>query len=239
MARNDKLWFEFCGIRSSDMDCWLTEYPERGLARAKGIEQNVSGRNGTLWIPENAREDYPLTLRVKFGKNANINFVRAWLAGIGNLVICDEPSISYREARLDKHFEGSRFLPGCVAQRAELHFLVSPYRYVYPEIEPKDYTASGAYINNPGTAPSAPRIIITGEGDFTVTINAQLMEFKGVTGGIIVDSDLMDCLNMDGITPANHLAMMDEYPLLQPGDNVIRWTGDVAKVTITPRWRYV
>ena len=239
MSRNDKLWFKFCGIRSSDMDCWLIEYPERGLARSKGIEQNVPGRDGMLWIPENAREDYPMTLHVKFGKNANLNFVRAWLAGVGDLVICDEPSLAYKNARLSKHFEGGRFLPGCAAQRVQLHFTTSPYRYEYPEKGPQTFTTSGAYINNPGTAPSEPRITITGNGDFSVTINAQLMQFSAVSDGIIVDSELMDCLNPDGLSLANHLAMMDDFPLLQPGDNMISWTGNVTSVTIEPRWRYV
>ena len=35
----------------------------------------------------------------------------------------------------------------------------------------------------------------------------------------------------------NNKAGFDEFPVLEPGDNSISWTGTVTKVEIVPRWR--
>ena len=40
-----------------------------------------------------------------------------------------------------------------------------------------------------------------------------------------------------GTTLLNSKAGFDEFPVLDPGDNSISWTGAVTKVEIVPRWR--
>ena len=84
---------------------------------------------------------------------------------------------------------------------------------------------------------SEPKIRIEGSGDAIVTINAQQMAFTGLTDGIIVDSELKDCMNLSETALMNANATMDEFPLLAPGANMISISGAVTKITVTPRWR--
>ena len=216
----------------------LMEMPARPSFARRGEAVSPLGRDGDVWIPGNALETAQISVPCTSEDGFDAEAVRAWLSGEAWLVFSDMLERALRARAADGWDMKNLFLR-FDKKKFEVPFVVQPYYYLYPEEESRTFTASGAHINNPGTAHSAPRIAIAGEGDFTVTVNAQLMQFSGVSGGIIVDSELMDCLNADGITLANHLAMMDDFPLLQPGDNLISWTGSVTQITITPRWRYV
>ena len=238
MKQLTEAWFSFGGKKCTDMGVILMEMPSRPSFARRGEAFVPPGRDGDVWIPEDALETAQISVPCTSEDGFNAEAVRAWLSGEAWLVFSDMPDRALRARAADGWDMKNLFLR-FDKKKFEAPFVVQPYYYLYPEKETQTFTASGAYINNPGTAHSAPRIAITGSGDFTVTLNAQLMQFSGVSGGIIVDSELMDCLNADGITLANHLAMMDDFPLLQPGDNLISWTGNVTKVTITPRWRYV
>ena len=99
-------------------------------------------------------------------------------------------------------------------------------------------TEAGTIVN-PATAASCPKITIEGSGDFSVAVGGCLMDFEGISGGIVVDSELQECLSLDGAQLLNSQAAMEDFPLLQPGGNAVSWTGDVTRVTRSPRWRYI
>ena len=63
-----------------------------------------------------------------------------------------------------------------------------------------------------------------------------------MTDGVIIDSEQQDAIDYDdGLTLRNDLVVLDEFPKLLPGANVISWsgTGTVSSVTVLPRWRYL
>lgn len=72
-----------------------------------------------------------------------------------------------------------------------------------------------------------------------LTIGTQIVEINGLEDGIIVDSELGDCFDLTQTALLNSKVtlMDDSFPMLAPGANIISWTGDVTKITITPRWR--
>ena len=112
-----------------------------------------------------------------------------------------------------------------------------------PEAEPFTISASGESFTNPGTAPSLPRVKITGSGDFSVSIGMETLFFSGVSGGgIIVDSELMDALTYDGELLANDRVSGTPFQI-QTGVNVVSWLAEsgssVTAVEILPRWRYL
>ena len=129
-------------------------------------------------------------------------------------------------------------------------FSCQPFARLWPEAEPIEITSSGTPLRNPGTAPSLPRIEIIGSGDFSLTIGMQTMFFIGVESGIIVDSELLDALTLDGSLLANGKIDGDFFEI-PPGESVVQWLeggideedestpGSIEKVTITPRWRCI
>ncbi len=82
-------------------------------------------------------------------------------------------------------------------------------------------------MTNPGTYKSAPRIKITGTGTAVLTIGTQIVEVDDLGGGIIIDSELGECFNLTETALLNgKVTLMDEdFPTLQPGANIISWTG--------------
>lgn len=106
-----------------------------------------------------------------------------------------------------------------------------------------------------GTYFALPRLAIYGRGAFHVTISggghSSSMFFAGVPSpGIVVDSEKMDALTMDGAGLLNRciLSNSDDFFRIYPGANVISWgvgsgdeeeSGRITKIIITPGWRWL
>ena len=58
-------------------------------------------------------------------------------------------------------------------------------------------TSSPATVSNPGTYESAPRLTIEGTGTAVLTIGTQIVEVDDLGGGIILDSELGECFDLD------------------------------------------
>ena len=67
-------------------------------------------------------------------------------------------------------------------------------------------------------------------------VGTVIVELEGITGSITLDSELQEAYS--GTTSMNS-AMSGEFPILKPGVNAISWSGEVSKVEIQPRWRYL
>ena len=91
-------------------------------------------------------------------------------------------------------------------------------------------------IDNPGSVYSEPVITVYGTGDITLMVGTTIVELEGISGSVTLDSELQEAYS--GATGMNS-AMSGEFPLLKPGMNAISWTGEVSKVEIQPRWRYL
>lgn len=245
MIKINEFWFEFKGIRSTDLHVELTGMPDRPHAASRGEKQPVGGRHGYLWEPDDlTREIYddiivrvPCMTRGTF----DIDAISAWLSGAGDLRFSDEPERIYH-ARVAKEFSRSNKMPRFADQAFTPSFDCFPLRYKrLSAVDADDWVppSNGQTITNSGTVESEPRITIEGTGDIILTIGSQLVTFDSVSGGIIVDSELGDCFTLAMDDLLNNKATFDEFPLLAPGANIVSWTGSVTKVTIRPRVRYL
>lgn len=244
-------WFEFKGLRSSDYDIVITKLPEREIPARNMERTKVAARDGRLRQSDDSYDDISVRVSFQLLNQANRNAVAALLTGSGTLRFWDEPDYVYdaviedmpRRVFEEKHFD---------AQDYDVTFVCHPFKSLYTPADDIVKDTSGGNFNNPGTAPSLPKVKIAGSGTFSVSIGLQTMFFVGVTGGgIIVDSELGDALTYDGTLLANDKIGDSELYKLQPGLNAVTWidgehtyegetvTGTVTSVTITPRWRYV
>ena len=243
MARTNNLWFNFNGKKSTDMGVSLLEIPVRKRPELKGKEIDVPGRNGKLWQSEDAYDDIEFNILMRTVPGADFIAIRSWLTGTGDLIISDMQDRFYRSARLNVETEYSRYLPRCGMWEFDLRVVAPPFLYHVPAAgesgDDVTITSSPDTVTNPGTYKSAPRFVIEGTGDVVLTIGTQIVEIEGLEGGIIIDSEMGDCLNLTETAYLNgHVTIMDDdFPTLQPGANIISWTGTVTKITITPRWR--
>ena len=242
MKRLTEPWIEFKGTKNTALGVELLSMPQRPRPKAIGEYAEIAGR-GQVWIPGAETPLYePVTLSctlVVERPDLYIDQVYAWLTGEGLLRLGDDPNRAYY-ARVVKEMSCKPKSSRMTALELQPKFDCDPYRYVYPE--PAAIIASnGSTIANPGTAPSEPRITVTGSGDITLTIAGQLVELHGVSGGRVIDSRMRDVYESDGLTLCNDKAVIegDAFPTLPPCNSAITWTGSVTAVQILPRWRYL
>ena len=234
--------FIFRGIDSRDIgvvveDMFDVHRPKRNVQTIQ-----VPGRDGRLTQDDGTYDTYTISGKINcFG--APLSDVYAWLSGSGDLILGDEPTRSIR-ASATAQIKNTRFrCDGCY-DSLQVSFDCQPFRYHVEQTEgANDITLDGNpdTVTNPGTAESAPKIKIEGTGDVVLTIGTQIVEIDGHEDGIIIDSELGDCFNLTETALLNgKVTLMDEdFPTLAPGENIISWTGNVTKITITPRWRDV
>ena len=238
MKKLESVWFEFAGARNTDKGVRLLSLPVRYHPAERGKLVEVPGRDGYLWAADGAFDNVLTRVQCQTTDEADMAVVDAWLRGAGELRFSDDPERFYR-ARVVKAFSRSAAMNRFVNQAFTVTFDCQPFLY-HREAEDVALTSSPATVTNPGTYKSAPRIKIAGTGTAVLTIGTQIVEVDDLGGGVILDSELGECFNLDETQLKNSVVtLMDEdFPTLAPGANIISWTGTgVTGITITPRWR--
>lgn len=242
MKRLTDAWFEFNGINCADKHVRLMEMPERTRPAMRGESVLVPGKNGDVWISEDAYDIFTVNVDcTTLDDDFDVNEINEWLTGEGGLRFSDEPDIIYHARVSDSFARSNRWLR-FADQEFSIPFVCQPMRYKFLADEAADdveISEPNFSITNEGTVFSEPRITVVGSGDCSITLNAQEITLEGLTDGIIIDSELQDCLSLDGGELLNNLASMDEFPILRVGANNLTYTGNILSITIRPRWRYL
>lgn len=118
--------------------------------------------------------------------------------------------------------------------RCLVKFKMKPFKYQ------KSGLAGMTLINNQiiwntGTRPSKPLIDIIGDGDIKVYFGGVELALKNIDRRITID-----CLHQTAIGPTYQPAydkLVDySFPTINTGKNIIRYTGNVKTLQVTPRW---
>ena len=121
-----------------------------------------------------------------------------------------------------------------------MNFDTFPFKYsVNAAADMIDDLENNTTVLNKGTVYSEPKITITGSGNVVLTINEREYTINNLSGSITLDSEIMEIINLGGasyIPPS-----MDNYlfPRLEVGLNEISYSGNVSKISINPRWRWL
>lgn len=240
MIRLKEAWFEFNGQRSDNMGIMLTKMPTRGMAAERGAHQEVPGRSGAVWLSEGGYGTVEVRLEC-YVPDGSMDAIAKWLTGSGLLRFSDEPDRAY-EARIAKGFSRTNPMPRFTMQQFTVTFVCQPFRLLYPAAGAITITQSGTLIAPQGTAPAQPKVEIHGSGSFALTIGQTSMFFTDIREGIIVDSGLMDALDLSGSVLMNNYVSGDFFELDPGGVNTVSWiledSASISKVIVTPRWRY-
>jgi phage-related protein len=96
-------------------------------------------------------------------------------------------------------------------------------------------TVSGyQVVYNPGSVFAEPVLKVTLSGDGSVAVGASYFELTGLSGTVTVDTPLSETYMDYASRNAN---MRGDYPRFLPGANLVRWSGGVRRIVITPNWR--
>lgn len=241
MARDSSSYFTFKGLKSTDMGVRLRSYPEIPSPVERGEELEAAGRDGDYWLADNSNDVVKLKIQFEVLDDINtLRTVRAWLTGSGRLSFSDLEGQEY-VARLGT--TGTTFTRMCVGRLlGTVNFVLQPYAYIVPEAEDITIITTAAIIENQGTVSAYPKITIEGNGDFSLTIGSTTIFLEGVEDGIVIDSELMDALNLDENMLLNSKVGGD-FPIIPTGTSYVSWVledgASISKVTIKPRWRVI
>ena len=232
-------WISFNGRKSTDYGLFVTKKTDVFTAAQRDSSlQSVPGRDGDVVIDNGRYKNIPLTYEMQLVTTASdfasrAKAIREWLGTTtGYVTLFDSYDENYFRLAVaqsvsvsqDKDFEG------------KINFAVNckPFRYSFAGQNRIELTSSGT-VTNPESSYALPHIKITGSGNVTLHINNNSYQLSTISPNIEIDSEMMSVYR--GTTLLNSKAGFDEFPVLDPGDNSISWTGAVTKVEIVPRWR--
>ncbi len=229
-------YFWYAGKSSREFGIYISgsgtyNAPEKDL---ESIE--IPGRNGALLLDNNRFKNititYPAFIRTKF--TSNVNAAKAWLLSqqgyqkLEDTYHWDYFRMAQFSGPLD--FE-TKFLN--LSGEMELSFNCKPQRYRKDGQYPTTFTVAG-YLYNPELFTAKPTIKVYGNGAGTVTVGRQVVTIKEIDEYVVLDSDTQnaykDTLNKNNTISAS------EFPVLQPGNNTVGFSGGITRLEITPRW---
>ncbi|GLV61709.1 hypothetical protein Bmyc01_03790 [Bacillus mycoides] len=190
----------------------------------------VPGRHGSL-TKKGAYKDVPFKVKFNLLENENIKP----LIRCVKLLFINGKSLFFTDDEVYRKIKHVKI--GDITNDIEEHgefeveFTLDPFEYVttVPFLLTKPAT-----ILNPGNIESFPKLEVFGNGDLRIMINEVTFQIKGVTDSVIIDSDLL--IAYKGTLP---MKTVGEFPLFKVGENSIEWSGNVNRILIEPRWRYV
>lgn len=227
-------WFTFKGIDSREMGVIVTAMPETVRAERRIESIIVAGRNGSLHTDEGVYESYDRTMECALIKRARLDEITAWLVGGGEMTFSTEPDKVYRVTIANKISIAQMMR---VFQKFQVVMDTQPFKYSVNAAGDAVELTAPTTIRNSGTVYSEPLITVYGSGDITLTINGADFPLYGVQKSITIDSEMMEVFKED--TNQNGKYGGVEFPRFEVGKNEISWTGNVSKIKIQPRWRWL
>lgn len=239
----------FNGINSRDLGVEVETFPAYEYPEKEYQVYHVLGRNGDIIIDTDTYKNVPRTYRINAATFDRVEYYKlsnsivSWLtsaSGYARLEDSYEPEY-YRLA----YYKDSGSISNIFneAGQATIKFICKPQRYLKSGDVPVEFTQASA-IQNRTNFKSRPLIKVTktyNSDTGTVTIGSYSFNvLAGSATTLYVDSELQDAYTTDPTEPTNQNGYISlnngDFPMLVPGLNNISFTGDLTKVTITPRW---
>lgn len=227
-------WFQFKGIDSRDMGIRVTAMPETVRPERRMESITIAGRNGTLHTDEGVYDSYDRTMECAVIKRAKINEIAAWLVGRGKMTFSTEPDKAY-DVTISNKISITQMMR--TFQKFMVTMDTQPFKYSVNDFGEKQELTAPTTVFNKGTVYSEPIITVFGSGDITLTINGEDFPLYGVVESITIDSERMEVYK--GTANQNSKFGGETFPCLEVGENAISWTGNVTKVEIQPKWRWL
>lgn len=227
-------YFTFKGINSLDMGVVMLKAPSIFKPAKKVNEIEIAGRNGILHEDTNAYENYTKEAECYVMDRSRIDDVCAWLNGYGEVIFSSEPDKVYR-AFIKNQIPFNNILLNF--NDFLVQFDCFPFKYSVNHKGEEMSLTTGTTIYNQGSTYSEPIITIYGMGNVTLTINDINYSLTDIDGYITINSEMQEVYK--GTTNKNNSFSDMEFPRFAVGANTIGWTGNVTRVEINPKWRWL
>ena len=231
-----KYSFTWKGVSCTTKGIRLQEMPQIIRPEERIEHVTIPGRAGEVTLTEgdDIYNSYIQSIPLIVDSAADVAAAEQWLRGSGYLTLSSQ-SNRKQMARVINSVEFKKHSRNSSWWEATVQFYCDPLKESTSS-STVDVTSSGTTVNNPGDVISRPLITVVGSGNVTVTIGGKTISITGLVSGWKIDSDLQWVL--DGTTPKQGV-YTGSFPVFNPGNNTVAWTGSITKLTIDGRWRYL
>lgn len=181
-------------------------------------------------------KSYNKSVSIGLTRNYDIDEIIAYFNGSGKLVLSNEPD-KYYNAQIIDSIDYNRLIN---FKKAIVKFYVQPYKFLLNE---SSYileiaTETSLSVLNKGLEKSKPNITLYGTGEIEILINGNSIFSvnMGTDEYITIDSEKEEAYK--GAVLKNR-QMLGSFPELNPGTNVISWVGNLTKIEVAPRSRWL
>ena len=221
---------------SLDLDLYITDYPEIELNNEVYEEQEIEGKNGSVYIDLGYYKDrtLPFSFDLK-GNNLEerMENVKAWLRNIND----NRLRFNSNKCRMVKKILMNSFKQVAVnLAELEATFIVDPFLYDFEETTVTS-TSKKFNIYNTGSYAADTLIKIYGTGNIQISNNGETMQIDDVSDYVLLDSKCKECVSSTG--ESKDWDTIGNYIKLDVGNNTFELTGNITKVEITYRNTYL
>lgn len=225
----------FKNIKSSSLDGFMIcELPPITKPEMRTSIIEIDGKDGDI-VEELGYASYHKTLQIALTRNFDINQIIKYFSGSGDLVLSNEPDKVYKATIYSKvdYEKLLRF------KTAEVEFHVQPYKYLLnePPIELDITDETELIVSNVGLEKSKPIITLYGEGEVQFSINGRDVFSINIDDEYVVINSIEEEAYKENVLKNRN--MLGDFPILEIGNNTIKWTGNLNKIFIEPKSRWI
>lgn len=238
----------YSGFRFGEKATWdFHMHVQRSPAQAAPMRRmqkiSVLGRNGNLHIQDDSFENYTQPYDCYFHNPdkpmpGQAHAIKSWLGASG----------AYQ--RLEDTYDSEHFRLATFAGPLDIENRLNRYGIctVYFDCDPRSFLKQGetpvlfsapGEIRNPTAFPSMPMITVMGDGPGSVTVGAYSVEVLAMDTPIILDCEVQQAYTQPGegapLSKNGDIKALP-FPRLDPGSNIISFSGGITAVEIIPRW---
>ncbi len=214
----------------------ITNIPPITKPKMKTSITKIDGRDGDI-IEELGYESYTKSIGIGLARNYDIDRVMKYFTGVGELIISNEPDKVYKAQIIEK-IDYERLIR---FKTAVVKFYTQPYKYLKDEksIILDINNETSLKITNVGLEKSKPIITLEGTGTIEISLNGFNL-FKYVfpenETKVVIDS-LEEEAYLDNVLKNRN--MLGTFPIFEVGENTISWSGNLTKISIEPKSRWL
>lgn len=227
----------FKGKNSNNFKCLIiSELPPITKPKMRTETTTIDGLDGDI-IEQLGYASYDKTIKIglKLGYMQYIDEIIKYFSGEGQLILSNEPD-KYYNATCNYQIDYERLVK---FRTAKVKFHIQPYKYLVNEV-PIIFNITEETevdVTNVGLEVSKPIMTLYGSGEVQILVNnLNVFTINIDDEYVTIDSEKEEAYHNDVL---KNRQMLGDFPILKAGINTISWVGNITKIEIHPKSRWL
>lgn len=245
-------WFRFNNANSDSFGLHIERVPNQNRPERKYDRYSVPGRNGDIFVYQDAWENIDQSYEV-WGGDGALGSATALGYTLSNWLFYRQGSGIHGYEKLSDSYDPGHFRYAVFTGpfdfesqltrrgRATLTFNCDPRRFIAHSDEWEyefDYGQQPFELANPTIYTAKPSFLLdwVGTGSVTIECGGKTLNISNVVDGMIIDCESMTAYGTTSDHPNLNYLLSGEFPVIEPGEQTIAVTGPVNRLLVAPFW---